>query len=120
MTQQDYETLKRECWEEFCNKYCFSKQDLIGKSVFYGAFDCAYALRKEKDTITHEEIEKAAEKYDYQHTEKLIHDMHNDSTSWKPLQDGIYNAFLAGANFALGKKAASIGTINGDVVFNFK
>lgn len=55
-------------------------------------------------TITQEEIEKAAEKYDDKHTEQLIHDMDNDSTSWKPLQDGIRNAFKAGVNFALGKQ----------------
>lgn len=100
MIQQEYDQKKHECWEEFCKEYPHPNADM----GFNYAFDRAYALGKEKETITQEEIEKAAEKYDDQHTEKLIHDMHNDSKSWEPLQDGIRNAFLAGANYALGKQ----------------
>lgn len=103
MNNKDYEQKRRECWEEF-------RKDNIAYDLPYChriyeiAFDRAYALGKQTETVTQEDVGKAAEKYDDQHTEKLIHDMHNDSTSWEPLQDGIRNAFLAGANFALGKQ----------------
>lgn len=82
---------------------------------FERAFDRTYSLGKQSETITQEEIEKAAEKYDDKHTEQLIHDMDNDSTSWKPLQDGIRESFKAGAQFALGKqeKVAEGTVING-------
>lgn len=66
MTQQEYENKRRECWEEF------KKQNLDGEvqwqpvsryEVFLHAFDRAYALGREKETITQEEIEKATEEY---------------------------------------------------------
>ena len=56
MTQQDYEQMKRECWEEY------KRQNLDGEvqwqpvsryDVFCAAFDRAYALGKqEKDADT--------------------------------------------------------------------
>lgn len=118
MNKKEYEQQRRECWIECafgdCNLGDASTPVTVidtCKQVFDWTFDRAYALGKEKETITQEEIEKAAEKYDDKHTEQLIHDMDNDSTSWKPLQDGIRNAFKAGVNFALGKQEKDVGAV---------
>lgn len=53
MTQKEYEQKKRECWEEFKREVqCLpvSRHD-----VFCAAFDRAYALGREQETITQEE-----------------------------------------------------------------
>lgn len=109
MNNQDYEQKKRECWEEYF-KHVVCGTD-SHEYWFNKIFDRAYALGKEKETITQEEIEKEAEHYDDKHTEQLIYDIQNDRTSWKPLQDGICNAFKAGANFALGKQEKDADTV---------
>lgn len=44
MTQTDYETKKRECWEEFCE----SDKPYDVETAFDFAFDRAYALGKQK------------------------------------------------------------------------
>lgn len=60
MTQTEYENKKRECYEQYeCPRHSINP----AKDAFNYAFDRAYALDREKETITQEEIEKAAEKY---------------------------------------------------------
>lgn len=48
MTKPEYETKKRECWEEFCQHIVDEEE------AFYNMFDRAYALgrqEKEADTV---------------------------------------------------------------------
>lgn len=93
MTQQDYEQKKRECWKEFQNTIFNNPIPISPYTAFSNAFDRAYALGREKETITREEIEKAAEKYSQSLGKSR-------DVTWN---DGEYG-FIAGANFALGKK----------------
>lgn len=43
-------------------------------------------------------IEEAAKEYNDKHIDETINGLHDDFLSWEPLQDGIINAFKAGAN----------------------
>lgn len=61
MTQKEYNQKKQECWEEFNNDVGRCKDR--PKICFFRAFDRAYALGEQTESITQEEIEKAAEKY---------------------------------------------------------
>lgn len=63
MTQPEYDQKKRECWEEFLQKHEISSADGVTADAFIMAFDRAYALGKQKETITQEEIEKAWQDY---------------------------------------------------------
>lgn len=91
MNNQDYEQKKRECWENV--KFALRAPN-TAREVFEFIFDRAYALGKEKETITQEEIEEAAEKYA------------DPSRTWASGAETqeIKDAFKAGANFALGKQ----------------
>lgn len=85
MDNQEYEQKKQECWEDFCRYIVDAEEE------FYNMFDRAYFLGKQKETVTQEEIEKAAKDYAYNvgdsDRERLI----------------IRDAFVDGANFTLGK-----------------
>lgn len=65
MTAKEYEQKKHECWIDLAldaanmNKVTVEEY----KRIFNGVFDKAYALGKEKDTITQEEIERAWQDY---------------------------------------------------------
>lgn len=93
MTQQEYEQKKRECWMDLAldaanmNKVTIEEY----KRIFNGVFDKAYALGKQTETITQEEIEKAATKYAC---------MTNGHPGYDP---AIRKAYIEGVNFALGK-----------------
>lgn len=66
MTQIEYEQKKRECWEDYKRENLDGEvqwQPVSRYDVFCAAFDRAYALGKQTETITQEEIEKAAEEY---------------------------------------------------------
>lgn len=91
MNNQDYEQKKRECWENV--KFALRAPN-TAREVFEFIFDRAYALGKEKETITQEEIEEAAEKYA------------DPSRTWASGAETqeIKDAFKAGASFALGKQ----------------
>jgi len=63
MANKDYEQKKRECLQEFCKLHdCETPHDYIAETFSY-AFDRAYALGKQTEAISQEEIEKAAEEY---------------------------------------------------------
>ncbi len=96
MTQPEYEQKKRECWEEFCE----SDKPYDVEPAFAFAFDRAYALGKEKEAVTQEEIEKAAEEY----SQSLGK---NRDVSWHDAEYG----FIAGANFTLGKQEKDADTV---------
>lgn len=53
------EQKKRECWEE----YLAFNDEKYSKSAFSYAFDRAYALGREKEPISQEDIEKAAQEH---------------------------------------------------------
>lgn len=61
MNKQEYDQKKRECWEEFLQKHEISRADGVTADAFVTAFDRAYALGKQTETITQEDIEKAAD-----------------------------------------------------------
>lgn len=86
MTQTDYEQKKRECWEEFCQHIVDEEE------AFYNIFDRAYALGKQTETITQEEVESEAKDYAY----------NVGDSDWEQLR--VRDAFVDGANFALGKQ----------------
>lgn len=90
MTQQEYEQKRRECWESF--KFVL-RAPYTSIKVFYLIFDHAYALGREKEAITLEEIEKAAREY----SDSLGK---SRDVTWSDAENG----FIAGADFALGKQ----------------
>lgn len=62
MTNQDYEQKKRECLLDFCKEHGFVETADV-KGIFGYAFDRVYALGKQTETISQEEIEKAWQDY---------------------------------------------------------
>lgn len=114
MTQQEYEQKKRECWEEFLQKHEISRADGVTADAFIMAFDRAYALGKQTETITQEEIEN--------HSVGYAMDVNNARLSTYPEamrpqlypeydMDDLANAFEAGAQFAVGKKEKDADTV---------
>lgn len=99
MTQTEYEQKRRECWEEFLQKHEISGADGVTADAFIMAFDRAYALGREKEPITQEEIEKAAKDYAYD----------VGDSDWERLR--VQDAFVDGANFALGKQEKDADTV---------
>ena len=96
MTDKEYQQKKAKCWDEYKRTNLDGEvqwQPVSRYDVFCAAFDRAYALGKKKETITQEEIKKAAEKYSQSLGKSR-------DVTWN---DGEYG-FIAGANFALGKK----------------
>ena len=66
MDNQEYEQKRAECWEEFKRTNLDGEvqwQPLNRYDVFCAAFDRAYALGREKEIISQDEIDKAAEDY---------------------------------------------------------
>lgn len=92
MTQTEYEQKKRECWEEFCRANPSHNKSIFARKVFDYAFDRAYALGKEKETISQEEIADEAKDYAFD----------IDGSDWE--RQRARDGFVDGANFALGKQ----------------
>lgn len=90
MNNQDYEQKKAECWDDYTRKSSHDGKSAYGAFLF--TFDRAYALGKQTETITQNEIEKAAEDYAYNIGE----------SDWERLR--VRDAFKDGADFALGKQ----------------
>lgn len=66
MNTKDYDQKKQECWDALHNELLKGEvqwQPVSRKDIFNYVFDRAFALGKEKEPITQEEIEKAAEKF---------------------------------------------------------
>lgn len=98
MTQHEYEQKKQECWEEYFKHVVCSTDN--PKGWFERAFDRAYALGKTKETVSQEEIEKAALEY----SERLGK---NRDVTWNDAEYG----FIAGTNYALGKQEKDTDTV---------
>lgn len=60
MANKDYEQKRNELWYEYT---AMLRRNCASRYVFDKIFNRAYALGKEKETISQEEIEKAAEEY---------------------------------------------------------
>lgn len=67
MTQPEYDQQKRECWEEYLSEH----KTTYTRTAFDYAFDRAYSLGREKESITQDEIEKAAKDYAYYRSESI-------------------------------------------------
>lgn len=97
MTQPDYEQKKREYWEEYWRTHKTylhgDSAEIVLYETFTDAFDRAYTLSKQTETISQEEIEKAA--LDYIRTNPFV----NFRTATTARE-----SFVDGANFALGKQ----------------
>lgn len=102
MTQQEYEKVKQECWEEYFKHVVCSTDN--PKGWFERAFDRAYSLGKPNETITQEDVEKASMKYRDAHYDKFYDNLHNDRRTWDALEHTICASFISGAQFALGKQ----------------
>jgi hypothetical protein len=64
MNNQDYEQKKKKCWLQFCQENGVNQE--LNISIFDAfdyVFDRAYALGKQTETISQEDIEKSAEKF---------------------------------------------------------
>lgn len=116
MENKDYKQKKRECWEEYWKpRKAYRHGDaaeMVHYDAFSYAFDRAYALGKEKETITREDVEKAA--YGYVLTrqqarhnakrdeEATMRDFDKTIKAWDAYD--MEQSFEAGANFTLGKQ----------------
>lgn len=121
MKQTEYEQKRAECWEEASRHFGISLMNGTIHAAFNVAFDRAYALGKQKETITQEEIEKAVK-------ESVRKEYLCDKCSWKDdcdfcggqntafdccecPADEYVGGFEAGANFALGKQEKDADTV---------
>lgn len=109
MTQQEYEQKKRECWDALHKELLDGEvqwQPVSRYEIFSTAFDRAYALGKQTETVTQEEIRKAAVEYAEENMwypgETSYEDDINDMT------ESFADAFESGANFVLGKQTEAI------------
>ncbi len=109
MNNQDYEQKKRECWENV--KFALRAPN-TAREVFEFIFDRAYALGKQTETITQEEIEKAAEEYAAE-VDKNVRDLYGIENLPASLTFGecAAESFREGVNFALGKQEKDADTV---------
>ena len=101
MNNQDYEQKKRKCFVQFCKDNGIDQEVNISIfDAFDQIFDRAFALGREKESITQDEIEKAAEEY----AEKEMENVSSWEWDSEYVQGLIEYAWYEGANFALGKQ----------------
>lgn len=90
MNTKEYDQKKQECWENFK----FARRSLnTDKKVFDYIFDRAYALGKEKETISQEEIEKAS-------VEFADREYEIGQVDW----DALYKGYSHGMKDSIGKQ----------------
>lgn len=99
MTQPEYEQKRRECWEEFCKEHPLDATANGGVAFRY-AFDRAYALGKQTETISQEEIEKAAQ----ERVDNILYDYRMEDMFRDDLRVDMINLFKDAIDFALGKQ----------------
>lgn len=98
MTQQEYEQKKRECWEEYVSKH--GMKNAIPEEPFSFTFDRAYALGKQTEAITQEEIEKAAQ----EHADELRVSSTIPAALVPLLHDIAKSSYLQGVQDFIGKQ----------------
>lgn len=98
MANQDYERKKRECFVQFCKDNGIDQKVNISIfDTFDQIFDRGYALGKQTETITQEDVEKASVEY----ADKTAKQYEVCNSEF--VQE-IMIAFEQGANYALGKQ----------------
>lgn len=105
MNNQDYEHKKKAYWLQFCREKGVDQEINISiYEAFDSIFDSAYALGKQTEAITQEEIEKAA-------TEFADKEYEIGEVDWDALHKGYYH----GMKDALGKREKEVeeAAING-------
>lgn len=110
MNNQDYEQKKREYWEEFKRENLEGEvqwQLVSGYDVFCAAFDRAYDLGKEKEPISQEEIEKAAQ----ERADSILYDYRMEDMLRDDLRVDMINLFKDAIDFALGKHENDADTV---------
>lgn len=101
MNQKGYEKAKAECWAEFCKDNGIDQEVNIGIfDAFNQIFDRAHQLGKLTETITQEEIEKAAEKFADRECEIGQVD-----------RDALHKGYYHGMKDALGKQEKDADTV---------
>lgn len=120
MTEQEYKQKRRECFVKFCKDNGIDQEVNISIfDAFDQIFDRAYALGKQKETITQEEIEKVAKEYvltrqQARHNAKreedaTLRDFDKTIKAWDAFD--MEQAYEDGANFALGKQENDADTV---------
>lgn len=109
MTDKEYQEKKRECWEEFNDIVRFQTHPSDPMNTFFQIFDRAYALGRQTETVTQEEIENEAVDYAFAENKKRP-DARRD-TAPEYMSEDLIDAFKAGANFALGKQEKDADTV---------
>lgn len=110
MTQQEYENKRRERWKEFQEEVLNGNISYCPIEAFDYAFDRAYALGKQKETVTQEEIEKAAKEY----AETAYYpapDYNWYESDDEQMRECLSDTFRTGANFTLGKQEKEADTV---------
>lgn len=100
MNNQEYEQKKRECWEEFKEKHFNGNAPWSPYGAFDFAFDRAFALGKEKETISQKEIEKAS-------VEFADREYEIGQVDW----DALYKGYSHGMKDSLGKQEKNADTV---------
>lgn len=90
MNNQEYEQKEQKKLEYYRELMEQNQSGLLSIATFEFIFDRAYALGKQTETVTQEEIVEAAKKYDSEHAYYNSND--------------VIECFVEGANFALGKQ----------------
>ena len=97
MTDKEYNKAKEECWKAVKKEFGLHYWGEPPLDIFSLTFDRAYALGREKEIISQDEIDKAAEDYvSFKKGGKCI-------LSYI-IERACRRAFKGGANFALGKQ----------------
>lgn len=100
MNNQEYEQKKKECWEE---TVLHGALEVDKDLLFDHAFKCGYTLGKQTETISQEEIERAAEK----HADELKVSSTIPGVIVPMLHDIAKSSYICGAQDTLGKEAKS-------------
>lgn len=105
MNTKEYDQKKQECWEEYF-KHVVCGTD-SHEYWFNKIFDCAFALGKEKEPITQEEIEKVAQ----ERADNILHDYRIEEMLRDDLRVDMINLFKDAIDFALGKQEKDADTV---------
>lgn len=103
MENKDYEQKRRECWEQFL-RLGGTEGGRLTAEAFVVAFDRAYALGRQTETISQEEIERASVEY----ADKTARQYEVCNSEF--VQE-IMVAFEQGTSYVLGKQEKDTDTV---------
>ncbi len=107
MTDKEYQDKKRECWHNFQNEVFNGNVSYSQYDALSYAFDRAYALGKQTETITQEDIEKAAEKY----ADEIKIPVSFPGVMVPFINGLAHDSYLQGAQDFLGKQKKAVGDL---------